>query len=75
MRELMTRILIVDDEENIREVVHEYCELNGYDADEAADGLDAIEMIRNSEYDCVILDVMMPLFPHAAKSRKSVRFR
>ena len=56
----MTRILIVDDEENIREVVHEYCELNGYDADEAGDGADAIEMIQSTDYDLVILDIMMP---------------
>ena len=56
----MTRILIVDDEENIREVVHEYCELNGYDADEAGDGADAIEMIKSTDYDLVILDIMMP---------------
>ena len=56
----MTRILIVDDEENIREVVREYCELNGFDADEAADGMEALEMVKANSYDCVILDVMMP---------------
>ncbi len=56
----MTRILIVDDEENIREVVHEYCSISGYEADEAADGIEAIEMVRNTHYDCVILDIMMP---------------
>lgn len=56
----MTRILIVDDEENIREVVREYCELNGWMADEAPDGMDALEMVKNTDYDCVILDVMMP---------------
>ncbi len=56
----MSRILIVDDEQNIREVVKEYCELNGYEADEAEDGLEALEKIRNTHYDCVILDVMMP---------------
>lgn len=60
MRYPMSRILIVDDEQNIREVVHEYCELNGYEADEAEDGLEALEMIRNTHYDCVVLDVMMP---------------
>ena len=56
----MTRILVVDDEENIREVVREYCELNGWMADEAPDGMDALEMVKNTDYDCVILDVMMP---------------
>ena len=54
------RILIVDDEANIREVVREYCELSGYDADEAQDGVEAIEKVKATHYDCVILDVMMP---------------
>lgn len=54
------RILIVDDEANIREVVKEYCELSGYDADEAQDGVEAIEKVKENHYDCVILDVMMP---------------
>ena len=56
----MARILIVDDEQNIREVVREYCELNGYEADEAQDGLEAVEMVQKTHYDLVILDVMMP---------------
>lgn len=60
MRFIMTRILIVDDEQNIREVVREYCELNGYEADEAEDGMEAVEMVRANHYDCVVLDVMMP---------------
>lgn len=54
------RILIVDDEANIREVVKEYCELSGYDADEAQDGVEAIEKVKENHYDCVVLDVMMP---------------
>ncbi|MBR2812505.1 MAG: response regulator transcription factor [Solobacterium sp.] len=57
----MTRILIVDDEANIREVVREYCRLNDYDTDEAADGAEAVEKVRANRYDCVILDVMMPV--------------
>lgn len=56
----MAKILIVDDEDNIREVVREYCELNGYDTEEAADGMEAIEKVRQTHYDCIILDVMMP---------------
>ena len=56
----MAKILIVDDEDNIREVVREYCELNGYDTDEAADGLEAVEKVKKTHYDCIILDVMMP---------------
>ena len=56
----MTRILIADDEADIREVVREYGELNGYEIDEAADGMEAIEEVKNNQYDLVVLDVMMP---------------
>lgn len=56
----MARLLIVDDEKNIREVVREYAVMNGYEADEAPDGTDAVEMVKQKEYDCVILDIMMP---------------
>ena len=56
----MARILIVDDEERIREVVKEYALISGYEVEEACDGLEAIEMISNENFDCVILDVMMP---------------
>ena len=56
----MARLLIVDDEKNIREVVREYAVMNGYEADEAPDGTDAVEMVKQKDYDCVILDIMMP---------------
>lgn len=56
----MAKLLIVDDEKNIREVVREYALLNGYEADEAEDGLQAIDLCRENDYDCVILDIMMP---------------
>lgn len=56
----MARILIADDEADIREVVREYGEISGYEVDEADDGLKAVEMVQNRQYDCVILDVMMP---------------
>lgn len=56
----MNRILIVDDEEKIREVIREYAEFEGYKVDEATDGMDAIDKCRKTTYDAVILDVMMP---------------
>ena len=55
----MTRLLIVDDELKIREVVKEYSLMNGYEVDEASDGLEAIDKVKNNDYDCIILDVMM----------------
>lgn len=56
----MTRLLIVDDEENIREVVKQYALLNEYEVDEAGDGLEALHLVEENDYDLVILDVMMP---------------
>lgn len=56
----MTKILIVDDELKIREVVREYALLNGYEVSEADDGLEAIQMVEKEDFDCVILDIMMP---------------
>lgn len=56
----MLRILIVDDEIKIREVVNEYAKVSGYECDQASNGVDAIEMVKNKDYDCVILDIMMP---------------
>ena len=69
------RILIVDDEIKIREVVSEYAKANDYECDQANNGKDAIEMVRNNDYDCVILDIMMPQLDgfSACKNIKKVK--
>ena len=56
----MKKILIVDDEIKIREVLKEYAEFEGYATDEAEDGMIAVKKCRDNEYDLVIMDVMMP---------------
>lgn len=56
----MAKILIVDDELKIREVVREYALMNGYNVEEASDGMEALEKIENNDYDVIILDIMMP---------------
>ena len=56
----MKRLLIVDDEDKIREVIREYAEFSGYEAEEAADGMSAIGMVKLNDYDLIIMDVMMP---------------
>ncbi len=56
----MPKILIVDDEPGIRAVIREYAEFEGYDADEAEDGMEAVHRCRESDYDIVIMDAMMP---------------
>ncbi len=59
-RKEMKKILIVDDEEKIREVIREYAEFSGYEAEEAADGMSAIGMVKLNDYDLIIMDIMMP---------------
>ncbi len=54
------KILIVDDEEMIRNVLKEYVEFEGNEAFEAADGMEAVKMCRENDYDVVLMDVMMP---------------
>ena len=54
------KILLVDDEERIRDMIKEYTSLEGYDIDEAADGVKALELFRENKYSLIILDVMMP---------------
>lgn len=56
----MYKILIVDDEENIREVLKEYAEFEGHEVDEAGDGMKAIELAKAKDYDIIIMDVMLP---------------
>lgn len=56
----MATLLIVDDEANIREVVKEYAEFEGYDTAEAADGMEALNLCRENKYDLIIMDIMMP---------------
>ncbi|WP_044974573.1 response regulator transcription factor [Ruminococcus sp. HUN007] len=56
----MSRILIVDDEVNIRNVVKEYAEFEGYEVAEAEDGMQAVEMVKNNDFDIIVMDVMMP---------------
>ena len=57
----MYRILVVDDEENIREVIKEYAEFEGHQVSEACDGMQAIEMVKNNDYDIIIIDLIIPL--------------
>ena len=56
----MAVILIADDEENIRAVLREYAEFEGYSVLEASDGMDAVRVAKSSRVDLVIMDVMMP---------------
>ncbi len=54
------RILIADDEAEIRDVLRLYLEKEGYEVIEVADGLEAVRLIRQGGMDLAILDIMMP---------------
>ena len=53
-------ILVVDDEETIREVVRRYLEREGFRVTEAADGFEALDTIRTEPPDLIVLDLMLP---------------
>ena len=55
------KILIVDDEKNIREVIKEYATLENYEVMEADNGSKALELLNNNKFDLMILDIMMPI--------------
>ncbi len=56
----MAHILIVDDEVNIRKVVREYAEFEGYEVTEAENGMEAVNLCHDKDFDLIIMDVMMP---------------
>ena len=56
----MYKILVVDDEPKIREVIREYAEFSGYEVTEAEDGMSAVGLCKLNDYDLIIMDIMMP---------------
>ncbi len=56
----MAHILVVDDEVNIRKVVREYAEFEGYEVTEAENGMEAVNLCHDNDYDLIIMAVMMP---------------
>ena len=56
----MAKLLVVDDEKGIRDVIREYSEFNGHEVTEAEDGMTAVGFCKLNEYDLIIMDIMMP---------------
>lgn len=53
-------IAVIDDEKKIRETISSYLHSEGFDVVEAADGNGAVQLVKNSAADLILLDVMMP---------------
>jgi two-component system, OmpR family, response regulator len=56
----MTRILVVDDDQHIRELIRHFFLLEGWEIIEAVDGLHALSILSDTTVDLVVLDIMMP---------------
>ena len=56
----MYKVLLVDDEKKIRQVIRTYAELEGYEVMEAEDGLEAVKLCQENDFDVIVMDIMMP---------------
>ena len=56
----MFKILVVDDEKSIREVIRTYAEFEGHEVVQAVDGLDAIDKVKEEDFDVIVMDIMIP---------------
>ena len=56
----MSKILVVDDESRIRDIIKKYALYEGHEVSEATDGLQAVSMNKKDKFDLIIMDVMMP---------------
>ncbi len=56
----MPRMLVVDDEQRIRELIREYAEWSGFEVVQAEDGMEAVAKVKEQDFDIVIMDIMMP---------------
>ena len=71
----MKKILIVDDEPHIRQLISKYASYEGYDVSCAEDGAEAVELCRFNDYDIIIMDIMMPLLNGFEASREIRKLR
>lgn len=56
----MYNLLVVDDEVRIRSIIKKYAEFEGHTVTEAADGMEAVRLCRSTEFDLIVMDIMMP---------------
>lgn len=70
----MARLLIVDDEENIRKIIAKYAQFDNHEVTEADNGMEAISLCRESAFDLVIMDIMMPELDGFTASKEIRKF-
>lgn len=58
--ETMSRILIIDDQDAIRRVLRDILENEKYQVDDVANGMDALQLVKEQEYDAIFCDIKMP---------------
>ncbi len=54
------KLLVIDDDSDIREIIVEYAKYENYEIQEAEDGIKGIELVKQNDFDLIILDIMMP---------------
>lgn len=69
------RILVVDDEQKIRLMIKKYAEFEGYHVTEASNGIEAIKICREQDFDIIIMDVMMPELDGFSACREIRKFK
>ncbi len=68
------KLLVVDDEAKIREIIKKYAALDGAEVTEAADGIAAIDAAKNGKFDLIIMDIMMPELDGFSAAREIRKF-
>src|SRR4030067_824529 len=74
MRPLNLKILIVDDEETVRNFVVSLLSKHGHECDTVKDGIEALEKIKKNSFDAAIIDVVLPLMNGIDLTKELLRF-
>ena len=64
------RVLVVDDEKLIRDVIKEYLLLENFEVEEASNGLEAVDKVKKDDFDIIIMDIMMPKMDGMSATKK-----
>ncbi len=66
----MYKILVVDDEEGIRTLIKKYARFEGHEVFEAENGMKAVQLCKDNDFDIVVMDIMMPELDGLSASRE-----